>query len=591
MTDVAIIGGGPAGATLGTLLRKYDPSVDVLILEKERFPREHIGESQLPAIGAILHEMGVWDKIEAAGFPVKLGASLTWGRNDESWDFDFYPVELFKDEPRPGRYEGQRQRTAWQVERAIYDTILLEHAAEMGCRVRQETKVEAIACDGDRVTGLTLAGGEMIEAGWYIDASGAVGLLRRAMGVETQAPKELRNIAIYGYWDNIEWAVEIGVGGTRVQVRSLPYGWIWFIPLSPTKASVGLVCPAEYYKQSGKDPAELYHAALAQQEEIAHLMRDANLTSDIHTTKDWSHVCDRLVGANWALCGEAAGFADPILAAGMTLAHTSARELACTLLEERRGELDRQWLLSAYNDKTRRNIEQHIRFAQFWYASNGCFSDLQDHCRRIAGEAGLELTPQEAWRWLAQGGFTNQSVDRPNVGSFDLASARRLVNMFGDEPDKYLFMRHNVYELVDLSGARRAMLPEYEDGRVKAVACLRRGQKTLPVTGAYNVLLHLLRHTSDAATLFGMIRTQVLEKAPVAQRNMLGNQLLQALEVMALDGWIRLKTDPSRPLPQAAVGSALQLRPTAEGDEALRRAKAARKPPESPEPVGGAGSA
>src|SRR5690606_27165896 len=108
------------------------------------------------------------------------------------------------------------------------------------------------------------------------------------------------------------------------------------------------------------------------------------------------------------------------------------------------------------------------------------------------------------------------------------------------------------------------------------VECLRRGQKVLPVTGAYNVLLHLLPHTSDAATLFGMIKTQVLARAPAAQQQTLGNQLLQALEVMALDGWIRLKTNPSRPTPQAAGGSALQLRPTKEGMEALERARKAK---------------
>ncbi|MFG0284735.1 MAG: NAD(P)/FAD-dependent oxidoreductase [Phycisphaerales bacterium JB039] len=576
MTDVAIIGGGPAGSTVGTLLRKYDPALRVTILEKERFPREHVGESQLPAIGAILHEMGAWDKVEAAGFPIKLGASLTWGRNGEKWDFDFYPVERFVDEPRPGRYQGQRMRTAWQVDRAIYDTILLDHAAELGCEVRQQTRVERIEREGDRITGLALAGGERLEADWYIDATGAAGALRRAMDVGIAAPQELRNIAIYGYWDNVEWAIQIGVGGTRVQVRSLPYGWIWFIPLGPTRASVGLVCPADYYRDSGKAPAALYHESLQRQEDIAALMRDAQMTGEVQTTKDWSQVCDRLVGANWAICGEAAGFADPILAAGMTLAHTSARELAYTILEARRGEQDRDWLLQSYNDKTRRNIEQHIRFAQFWYASNGCFSDLQEHCQKIAGEAGLALSPQEAWRWLAQGGFTNQSVDSPNVGSFDLASARRLVNMFGEEPDRYSFMRHNVYELIDLSGVRRGKLPVYEDGRVKAVECLRRSGKVLPVTGAYNVLLHLLRHTSDAATLFGMIQSQVLARAEPQRRSFLGNQLLQALEVMALDGWVRLRTDPARPLPQPAVGSSLQLRPSAEGAEALRRARASR---------------
>ena len=76
--DVAIIGGGPAGSTLGTLLRKYDGDLSVLILERERFPREHVGESQLPPISAILDEMGCWDKIEAANFPVKIGATYRW---------------------------------------------------------------------------------------------------------------------------------------------------------------------------------------------------------------------------------------------------------------------------------------------------------------------------------------------------------------------------------------------------------------------------------------------------------------------------------------------------------------------------------
>src|SRR5262249_50813379 len=79
--DAAIVGGGPGGSTVGALLKKYAPGMRVVILEREKFPRAHIGESQLPAICSILHEMGVWDKVEAAGFPIKLGASLTWGRD------------------------------------------------------------------------------------------------------------------------------------------------------------------------------------------------------------------------------------------------------------------------------------------------------------------------------------------------------------------------------------------------------------------------------------------------------------------------------------------------------------------------------
>ena len=118
--DVAIVGGGPSGSTVATLLKKYNPELSVMILEKAKFPREHVGESQLPGISAILDEMGVWDKVEAAGFPIKIGASYTWGKGDEAWDFVFYPAEEFVDEPRPAKFEGQRRYTAFQVERDRY---------------------------------------------------------------------------------------------------------------------------------------------------------------------------------------------------------------------------------------------------------------------------------------------------------------------------------------------------------------------------------------------------------------------------------------------------------------------------------------
>ena len=108
--DVAIIGGGPAGATVGTLLKKYAPQLNVIILEKEAFPREHVGESQLPLVSVILDEMECWDKVEAAGFPIKIGATYTWGRDPEPWHFNFVPPEQFKGESRPAKFEGQRPK-------------------------------------------------------------------------------------------------------------------------------------------------------------------------------------------------------------------------------------------------------------------------------------------------------------------------------------------------------------------------------------------------------------------------------------------------------------------------------------------------
>lgn len=195
--DVAIVGGGPAGATAATLLRKYAPDLRVVVLERDRFPRDQIGESQLPSISPILHEMDVWGAVEHAGFPIKIGASYTWGSNRERWDFDFFPVERWQDEPRPARFEGQRTFTAFQVDRARYDKILLDHAATMGARVVQGIGVSRVDASDDRITGLILENDDRLTAQHYIDASGVVGLFRRAFKIGSQAPQELRNIAIW----------------------------------------------------------------------------------------------------------------------------------------------------------------------------------------------------------------------------------------------------------------------------------------------------------------------------------------------------------------------------------------------------------
>lgn len=565
--DVVILGGGPAGATVGTLLRKYNPELSVLIVEKEKFPREHVGESQLPACSLVLHEMGAWDKVEAAGFPIKLGASYTWGVNRARWDLDFYPAEEFRDEARPARYEGQRTQTAFQVERAIYDEILLRHAEEMGCEVREQTRVEEVEREGDRITGVRLSSGETVTASHVVGATGAVGLLRRAMGVETDAPTTLRNIAIWNYWENAEWAIEIGVGGTRVQVRSLPYGWIWFIPLGPTRTSIGLICPSEYYKESGKRPEELYEEAVRSEPDVSRLIRDARPVDEVRSCKDWSHLAERVVGENWILVGEESGFADPILAAGLTLAHSSARAAAYTILELERGEHEPDWLREQYDEATRTNIRQHIRFAEFWYSANGQFTDIAEHCQRIAKECGLRLNPAQAWRWLSQGGFTQGVVENATVGGFDVASTKQLLELFDSKgrKTKYSVDGKNVFKL-NLRNADRRTRSTMRDGRIEAVECYERGEARLPLAGAWGRVAEVLGQTSDARELFD----RVMGAAPAASRDAVRNQALQALEVMVQDGWVLASVDKRRPVLRVDNEGTRYIRAAEDSEKAVR---------------------
>lgn len=548
--DVAIVGGGPAGATAGAFLKKWAPSLDVAIIERERFPRDHVGESQLPPIMALLDEMGCWDKVEAAGFPIKIGATYRWGRSSELWHFEFIPGESFVDEPRPAKFTGQRRSTAFQVDRAVYDQILLDHAASLGCSVLQPARVSDVQAKNDNILELVLDEGEALRARHYIDASGTGGVLRRALDVPCEYPTQLRNIAIWDYWQNAEWAVEIGVGGTRIQILSLPYGWIWFIPLGPTRTSIGLVLPADYYRASGLRPAELYATALQDEPIVRSLTENASAEDKLATTRDWSYLAERQAGKNWFLAGESAGFADPILSAGMTMAHLGGREAALSILELDRGELDAEWIRNQFSLRQRQRIQTHIRFADYWYTANAQFGELQEFCATLAQSSGLDLAPAQAWRWLAQGGFINEDATF-GVGGFSFSflknSGEFLAELEVDSP----LSRSNVFEL-DLTGATYKDRAGYRDGRVYRDQCYVRGERVLPVVGVIDFVVYLLQLERTSAGILKRVREEASRRRsdPGFMADL--RKIPQALEAMILDGWVRASYDPSLPLLNAS---------------------------------------
>jgi flavin-dependent dehydrogenase len=543
--DVAIIGGGPGGATTGTLLKKYAPELKVLILEREKFPRDHIGESQLPPISPILNEMGCWEKVEAANFPIKIGGTFRWGKSANAWDIQFIPFSEYKPEVRPGKFEGVRRFTAFQVTRSVYDEILLRHAESMGCEVREQTRVIEVLHEGDRITGLQLAK-ETVKARYYVDASGHVGILRQTLGIQTHCPTRLKNMAIWDYWENGDWKVDIGVGGTLIQIISLGFGWIWFIPLGPTRTSIGVVCPQSYFKNSGKTPAELYYEAVRSEPTITRLLKNATPGNQVNITKDWSFISERTAGENWFLVGESAGFADPILSAGLTLAHIGGKEAAYSLLALFRGEHEPEWLKKYYDLNQRRRIRQHIRFADFFYASNGQFKDLREHCREIAEEAGLELTPDAAWRWLSQGGFTNEVIGQPAMAGFDLDSARQVAQMLTREEFTWEASNYNVFEL-NLEGAEQEYVPAYEDGKIRKTSCYLRGNYRLPIIGMYGLLIQILTYASDIETIFNDLIALLKTRFPPSQARVAFRQAIQVLEIMVGEGWVKTSLDPTKP--------------------------------------------
>lgn len=551
--DVLIVGGGPAGSTAGSLLKKHAPELRVGILEKEQFPRDHVGESQLPLIGRILDEMGCWEKCEAAGFPIKVGATYRWGNSDKLWDFNFVDPELLEEVSRPSRFEGVRMHTAWQVDRAVYDQILLDHAESMGCVVHQRAQVVQVVCDEqdrDRIEHLVVRDGDggehEVRARYFIDASGNAAVIRKAMGVRVDAPSALQNVAFWDYWENAEWAVEIGVGGTRVQVLSIGSGWIWFIPLGPTRTSIGFICPAAFYKDSGKSPDEIYHWALQQEPRVRELTRNATARGEVEATKDWSFLADRLVGTNWMLAGECAGFADPILAGGMMLTHTCARHAAYTILELERGRHDADWLRRDYEQTQRRRIKQHIRFADFWYAGNGQFKDLEKHSAKIAKDAGLKMRPKEAFRWLSTGGFTDDVQGLVGLGGIDLGGVKSLAARFGGYKELAWEINNANHFTLNLKGATQVATATLKHGEIiKAVEFVRDG-KRLPTVGMFNIVIHVLKQHQDLEAIDGALKRICAQHygTDAAVHQML---CYQCLESMLNDGWVVGVMDKKRP--------------------------------------------
>ncbi len=551
--DVLIIGGGPAGTTVASLLKRNDPSLDILIVERENFPRDHIGESQLTATCRVLYEMGVWEKVEAAGFPVKIGSTYRWGKTEELWQVNFLHEE-FQDTPRPSGYVGQRAHTAFQVDRSIYDKILLDHAESLGCEVREGVKATDVTRDGDRIVSVKVgpakgneSESELIEARYYIDASGGSGILRRTMGVEVESPTCLRNIALWDYWRDAKWAETIGNGGTRAQIMSLGWGWIWFIPITSTRTSIGLVTPAEYLKTCGKKPEDLYMEAVRAEPRISSLVTEAYRENIFQATKDWSYLAERLAGENWFLVGDSCGFADPILSAGMTLAHVGGRKAAFTILELDRGEVDAEWLKSEFSRSHRASIRQHIRFAEYWYAANGCFTDLNDHCAEIAKDAGLDLTPEAAFQWIGTGGFAADTLAEEEGNIFGFQSARSIISRFTGAPITWAVVKNNRFKL-NLVGAKTNTVAYYRNGKVIPVKCYVRGDKILPLIGRNLFLYSAVNRESDAVTLAkSMMSYFMANPKEYPDPKTTYRMCLEVIETLISEGWITTSINKNRP--------------------------------------------
>lgn len=455
--DLIVVGGGPAGTTVASLVKKYSPHLKVLVLEKEHFPRHHVGESLLAGASPVLRDMGAYDRVNHYGFIEKAGATYVWGRDRKPWGFDFDRVVkplLDRNIPLPEMYTK-----GWQVRRAEYDHQLLLHAADVGVEVREGARVMSVVREGSgekisqRITGVEFRdenGLQRADCTWLMDCSGQDALIGRELKVRDYSEK-MNNYALFGYWSGYHWIEEL-MGHpqfTRIFIATSPRGWIWCIPASSSILSIGLVTTRDILQKSKSNPMELYLAEIEGCPEIAAILKGASLSrlfegqkNPIFAIQDWSYTSRQMYGAGWAMGGDAAGFVDPILSSGVMIAHEMGQKAAYTINSAFRAgtdaAVDAYWQF--YQNTYHTYLNAYRSMAEFWYGNNFLMESWWWQAQRnvVRDDTGPQLDESVAFMLLASG-YANRAESLSLFGSYPLEEAHALVNgLFGipyDEVD------------------------------------------------------------------------------------------------------------------------------------------------------------
>ncbi len=409
-----MIGGGPAGSAAATMLARK--GWQVTVLEREQFPRDHVGESLLPASIPVLEELGALPAVESAGFLPKYGATMVWGSGDAPWSWYF-------------KETSQRYPHSYQVWRPQFDQILLDNAKAQGVTVLEGHQVTSVIFDGADAVGVefTNAEGEPGEAQcrFVVDASGQSTLLARHLESKQWDPF-FKNLAVYAYFTGAKPLPE--PDQNNIFIESYRNGWLWSIPLHTGRTSVGAVVDSaigqEGIQQHGAKA--FLEAQLAQSSHTRAMLENANMDSEPTVVMDWSYTAEKLYGPGYILAGDAACFVDPLFSSGVHLALMSgvlAAAYVTTALNDASmadaaGQVYQELYLKEYN--------QFREMARLFYSSNLSAESYFWEARRITDTG--EYSPRHSFIQAVAGqpprGYERVVLDRGHAPDEFIESVR-----------------------------------------------------------------------------------------------------------------------------------------------------------------------
>lgn len=389
--DIGIIGGGPAGSTAASYLAKA--GLSVAVFESENFPRDHVGESLVPATTPVLLEIGAMGKVEAAGFPRKFGAAWTSAedRDIDHMGFrglthDFRAAEILFSERDQ---DGVDRDYTFHVDRSRFDQILLKHAEELGATVYQGVRVGRVDFSGELpLIEARLGGGSVrVPVRMVVDASGR----RTHLGTQQKfkvADPVFNQYAVHTWFDGLDRKA-LAVNKDQADyifIHFLPVTdtWVWQIPITDTVTSVGVVSQKKRFKEYDGDREKFFWDTVASRPELLDVLKNAEQVKPLKTEGDYSYGMKQIAGDNFVLIGDAARFVDPIFSSGVSVALNSAR-IAChdIIAAAEKGDFSKAQF-AGYEEKLRRGVSNWYEFISIYYRLNILFTAfVQDERYRL----------------------------------------------------------------------------------------------------------------------------------------------------------------------------------------------------------------